>query len=143
MPGPGAVEAIVRLRRLTLLPVVVLLAGPGDETTLDRALALGARGYLTPDLTRHELAAVAGHAVAGVVTQRDHEPRPAARAALTRREVEVLEGMSQGRSNAQIALDLFLAEDTVKSHARRLFRKLEAADRAQAVAIGLRRGLIR
>src|SRR5450756_916096 len=61
---------------------------------------------------------------------------------LTQRELEVLAGMSQGRSNAQIGADLFLSEDTVKTHARRLFRKLEAADRAQAVAIGLRRGLI-
>jgi DNA-binding NarL/FixJ family response regulator len=61
---------------------------------------------------------------------------------LTQRELEVLSGMSQGRSNAQIGADLFLSEDTVKTHARRLFRKLEAADRAQAVAIGLRRGMI-
>ena len=59
------------------------------------------------------------------------------------REVQVLVGMSNGRSNAQIGVDLFLSEDTVKTHARRLFRKLGANDRAQAVAIGLRRGLIR
>jgi DNA-binding NarL/FixJ family response regulator len=51
--------------------------------------------------------------------------------------------MSNGRSNAQIGQELFLSEDTIKTHARRLFRKLGAADRAQAVAIGLRRGLIR
>jgi DNA-binding NarL/FixJ family response regulator len=62
---------------------------------------------------------------------------------LTKREVEVLVGMSNGRSNAQIGQELFLSEDTIKTHARRLFRKLGAADRAQAVAIGLRRGLIR
>ncbi|HWS57492.1 MAG TPA: LuxR C-terminal-related transcriptional regulator, partial [Actinotalea sp.] len=68
--------------------------------------------------------------------------RPAA-GELTRRELEVLAGMSHGRSNAQIGAELFLSEDTVKTHARRLFRKLGAADRAQAVAIGLRTGLIR
>ena len=45
-------------------------------------------------------------------------------------------------SNAQIGAELYLSEDTVKTHARRLFRKLGANDRAQAVAIGLRRGLI-
>ena len=50
--------------------------------------------------------------------------------------------MSHGRSNAQIGAELYLSEDTVKTHARRLFRKLGANDRAQAVAIGLRRGLI-
>jgi len=61
---------------------------------------------------------------------------------LTKRELEVLTGMSHGRSNAQIGADLYLSEDTVKTHARRLFRKVGASDRAQAVAIGLRRGLI-
>jgi DNA-binding NarL/FixJ family response regulator len=62
---------------------------------------------------------------------------------LTKREVQVLVGMSNGHSNAQIGQELFLSEDTVKTHARRLFRKLGAHDRAQAVAIGLRRGIIR
>ena len=62
---------------------------------------------------------------------------------LTKREVQVLVGMSNGRSNAEIGQELFLSEDTVKTHARRLFRKLGANDRAQAVAIGLRRGIIR
>lgn len=62
---------------------------------------------------------------------------------LTKREVDVLVGMSNGRSNAQIGQELYLSEDTIKTHARRLFRKLGAADRAQAVAIGLRQGLIR
>ena len=63
--------------------------------------------------------------------------------ALTERELQVLGGMSRGRSNAEIGRELFLSEDTVKTHARRLFRKLDAADRAQAVAIGFRRGLVR
>lgn len=145
LPGPGAVEAMSRLRGLGSAPVVVLLAGSGDEVMLDRTLALGARGYLAPDVERHELVAVAAHAVVSVVPQRTRasaEP-PDGAPGLTRREIEVLEGMSRGRSNAQIALDLFLAEDTVKTHARRLFRKLGASDRAQAVAIAMRRGLIR
>ena len=72
------------------------------------------------------------------VAARSAEPTPV----LTKREIEVLVGMSHGRSNAQIGQELFLSEDTVKTHARRLFRKLGASDRAQAVAIGLRRGII-
>ena len=59
---------------------------------------------------------------------------------LTEREMQVLTGMSRGRSNAEIGRELFLSEDTVKTHARRLFRKLGAADRAQAVAVGYRAG---
>ncbi|QZN85021.1 response regulator transcription factor [Cellulomonas sp. C5510] len=169
LPSPGPVEAIRRLRAVPSQSTVVMLAVPGDEIALDRAIALGARGYLAPDVGRAELAAVAAHILAspalpagvpdavpahGAVAS---APTPAvARAdlpvqagtsrdevSLTKREVEVLVGMSNGRSNAQIGQELFLSEDTIKTHARRLFRKLGAADRAQAVAIGLRRGLIR
>lgn len=176
LPGTGPIEALRRLRVLGVNPVVIMLAVPGDEITLDRAIALGARGYLAPDVDRSELAAVAAHSLsASVVPQQSgrpdrapgssvggpaggtpggaaagdplrngtgHGPVPGA-GELTKRELEVLSGMSHGRSNAQIGADLFLSEDTVKTHARRLFRKLGASDRAQAVAIGLRRGLIR
>ncbi|WP_024287020.1 LuxR C-terminal-related transcriptional regulator [Cellulomonas sp. KRMCY2] len=156
LPGSGPIEAIRRLRMTGSQPVVIMLAVPGDEITLDRAIALGARGYLAPDVERSELAAVAAHSLSattvphqpGPPNGRDGivvAPRPSGPGGvdLTRRELEVLTGMSNGRSNAQIGSDLFLSEDTVKTHARRLFRKLGAADRAQAVAIGLRQGLIR
>jgi DNA-binding NarL/FixJ family response regulator len=173
LPSPGPVEAIRRLRAVPSQSTVVMLAVPGDEIALDRAIALGARGYLAPDVGRAELAAVAAHILAspagpaggnGAVPQEALAVHGAAGSAptpvvtrtelpaqstggtevsLTKREVEVLVGMSNGRSNAQIGQELFLSEDTIKTHARRLFRKLGAADRAQAVAIGLRRGLIR
>jgi len=162
--GTGPVEAIRRLRLLNIGAVVVMLAQPGDEITLDRAIILGARGFLAPDVGRAELAAVTAHVLATVlsalpsartvrssamaaVAQSGSGPRVAGEGGvlvmLTKRELEVLGGMSQGRSNAQIGSDLFLSEDTVKTHARRLFRKVGACDRAQAVAIGLRQGLIR
>jgi DNA-binding NarL/FixJ family response regulator len=67
---------------------------------------------------------------------------PGAGVNLTEREMQVLRGMSQGKSNGQIGRELYLSEDTVKTHARRLFRKLSAADRAQAVAQGFRCGLV-
>lgn len=162
LPGTGPVEAIRRLRLLNIGAVVVMLARPGDEITLDRAIILGARGFLAPDVGRAELAAVTAHVLAtplsalpSVRTVRAvvvaapgvTGPRVSAEGTtlvmLTKRELEVLGGMSQGRSNAQIGSDLFLSEDTVKTHARRLFRKVGASDRAQAVAIGLRQGLIR
>jgi DNA-binding NarL/FixJ family response regulator len=51
--------------------------------------------------------------------------------------------MAGGKSNAQIGRDLYLSEDTIKTHARRLFRKMRVNDRAQAVASGFRAGLVR
>ncbi|MET0788286.1 MAG: response regulator transcription factor [Cellulomonas sp.] len=185
LAAPGAIEAIRRLRAVAPAAAIVLLALPDDTVALDRALALGARGFLAPDVGRAELSAVAAHVLASPVLPASAAPRTApvdvpsqggfrgdartpsegvpvvasadANAApvgvpttgaipgvpLTKREIEVLTGMSHGRSNAQIGAELYLSEDTVKTHARRLFRKLGANDRAQAVAIGLRRGLIR
>jgi DNA-binding NarL/FixJ family response regulator len=64
------------------------------------------------------------------------------RVALTERELQVLRGMADGKSNAEIGRELFVSEDTVKTHARRLFRKLGARDRAHAVAAGFRAGLV-
>lgn len=63
-------------------------------------------------------------------------------AGLTERELQVLLGMAEGKSNAEIGRELFVSEDTVKTHARRLFRKLGARDRAHAVAAGFRAGLV-
>ena len=62
------------------------------------------------------------------------------RPSLTERELQVLRGMADGKSNAEIGRELFVSEDTVKTHARRLFRKLGARDRAHAVASGFRAG---
>jgi DNA-binding NarL/FixJ family response regulator len=71
-------------------------------------------------------------------------PEPAAprRPSLTERELQVLRGMSEGKSNAEIGRELYVSEDTVKTHARRLFRKLGARDRAHAVASAFRAGLV-
>ncbi|MGH3678856.1 MAG: response regulator transcription factor, partial [Natronosporangium sp.] len=81
-----------------------------------------------------------------VPSQRADLPGPggaAWRASLTERELQVLRGMAEGKSNAEIGRDLYVSEDTVKTHARRLFRKLRARDRAHAVAVGFRAGALR
>lgn len=80
-----------------------------------------------------------------VPLQRDATPNQGIvrrRLALTERELQVLHGMADGKSNAEIGRDLYVSEDTVKTHARRLFRKLGARDRAHAVAAGFRAGLV-
>jgi DNA-binding NarL/FixJ family response regulator len=79
-----------------------------------------------------------------VPAQRVDAPRHAEvrHATLTERELQVLQGMAEGKSNAEIGRDLYVSEDTVKTHARRLFRKLKARDRAHAVAVGFRAGTL-
>lgn len=67
---------------------------------------------------------------------------PAPRPQLTDRELAVLQRIATGHTNGEIGRQLYITEDTVKTHARRLFRKLGARDRAHAVAIAIRRGII-
>lgn len=158
LPTPGPIETLRQLRLVSQRTVVVVLAEKGDEVALDRAITLGARGYLTPEASSSDLAAIAAHIFAAPLVPNPVVPvasspgarftasgvvgEPAREVELTKREHEVLVGMSNGRSNSQIGQDLFLSEDTIKTHAQRLFRKLGARDRAQAVAIGIRSGLI-
>ncbi len=146
MPGIGGIEAARRLIAANPGATVIMMTMADDVDGVARAVGAGARGYLLKDASRQEVAAVVGQALA------DHAapaaPRPRAERtgpmpSLTEREMQVLTGMSRGRSNSEIGRELYLSEDTVKTHARRLFRKLESADRAQAVAIGFRWGLVR
>ena len=148
MPGLGGLEATRRLVAGHPGANVVMLTAQEDRDHVAAAVTAGARGYLVKDVSREELCA----AVAGALAGRDLvepslrralvERREDKGAQLTERELQVLTGMSQGKSNAQIGRELFLSEDTVKTHARRLFRKMGVTDRAQAVASGFRRGLV-
>ena len=148
MPGIGGVEATRRLTRAYPDANVVVLTVAADRDAVAVAVAAGARGFLSKDVTREELSAAVAHAVAevelaaGAVRPAATEPSPAV-PVLTEREMQVLQGMSQGKSNSAIGRDLYLSEDTVKTQARRLFRKLGVNDRAQAVALGFRWGLVR
>ena len=123
---------------------------PG-RTAADRAAsALDARnggpGFTVPRVPVPEVEPVMAYANGGastLVPQQRIDLAPTVRAPnLTERELQVLRGMADGKSNAEIGRDLFVSEDTVKTHARRLFRKLGARDRAHAVASGFRTGLV-
>ncbi len=158
MPGMDGLETCRRLVALHPEAGVVVTTMAEDPEGVARAVAAGAMGYVAKDASREELAAVLSLALpegrvgaAAVVRPTDGVPRetpaepvePAGPAvALTERERQVLDGMARGRSNAQIGAELFLSEDTIKTHARRLFRKLAAHDRAHAVAEGFRHGLL-
>ncbi|MEH1012227.1 LuxR C-terminal-related transcriptional regulator [Micromonospora sp. CPCC 206060] len=83
-----------------------------------------------------------GGTAAGEPSHRGDDAASGRSVALTERELQVLLGMADGKSNAEIGRELFVSEDTVKTHARRLFRKLGARDRAHAVAAGFRAGLV-
>ncbi|OXM43067.1 response regulator transcription factor [Amycolatopsis alba] len=120
---------------------VIVFGAPGDAPTVATAIAGGARGYLRWDASRPEVVAPVASTLANVSVPAPRDPS-ASDVHLTQREMQVLYGMSQGKSNGEIGRELFLAEDTVKTHAKRMFVKLGVRDRAQAVAHGFRRGLM-
>ncbi len=136
----GLTVATQALRAHPALPVLVLGA-PDDAETVRQAVAIGARGYLRWDASRPELVAALAHTLASTAVPSPRAPNDPG-VQLTERELQVLRGMSQGKSNGQIGRELYLSEDTIKTHARRLFRKLGAKDRAEAVATGFRRGMM-
>lgn len=147
MPGLGGIESTRQLVERHPEATVIMLAGPEDGDGVTRAVTQGARGFVAKDAAREELSAAVLHVITEGRRQQSQSSAgsaPTTKAPdLTEREVQVLTGMSRGRSNAEIGRELFLSEDTVKTHARRLFRKLGAADRAQAVAVGYRAGIVR
>ena len=126
---------------------LIVLTTYDDDEDIQRSLRAGAKAYMLKDAPREELLACI-HAV--------HEGRtliPPAIAAklaehvgappLTARETEVLSLVADGKSNKLVADALFITEGTVKSHVNAMLRKLDAADRTQAVTIALKRGLLR
>ena len=146
MPVMGGVEAIEHI--IAEFPdarIIALTTWDGDGD-IHRALDAGARGYLLKDVVSHEVADAirsvhrGGRVLPPAVAQRLAEFTP--RIDLTDRELEVLTHMAQGESNKEIGVALGRTEATVKVHVLHILQKLDAADRTEAVTIGLKRGLI-
>ncbi len=151
MPVMDGVEATRRIRRDHPDVEVVVLTTHADDESIFAALRAGARGYLTKDagmveITRAVAAADAGQALLDPQVQAQAlqglstRDRPAP---LTDRETEVLALIADGLSNAEIATRLVVSEATVKTHINRIFAKIAARDRAQAVRWAYRHGVAR
>ncbi len=155
MPRGDGVTAMRALRARVPRSRVIVLTSFSDEQRLMPALEAGAHGYLLKDAEPSELAravraAHAGEAVIDpTVAQRLLStlagPRPAAAGgkSLTPREREVLEWIAVGASNKRIALELGIAQKTVKTHVGHVLAKLGVSDRTQAALLAVRHGLAR
>jgi DNA-binding NarL/FixJ family response regulator len=159
MPELDGVDATREIRSALPGTQVLVLTTYADDESLFPALQAGARGYLTKDAGAEEIAE-AIRAVAAGRTHLDPDVQqrivaalvdPAARPApaeqqlpddLTPREVEVLQLIADGLSNAEIAERLVVSGATVKTHVNRIFSKTGARDRAQAVRYAYTRGLV-
>ena len=146
MPEMDGVAAIVAIRAEWPGARIVMLTTFRGDTQALRALQAGASGYLLKSTIRTELLEAIRAVHAG---QRRIPSEVAAELAahvaedlLSTRELEVLKRVASGNSNRLIAAQLFVSEDTVKSHMKSILSKLSANDRTHAVTIALSRGII-
>ncbi|MEO7587234.1 MAG: response regulator transcription factor, partial [Arachnia sp.] len=148
--GVGGAEVTARLRAVTNPPQVLVLTTYETEADVLRALDAGAKGYLLKDAPPEELfAAIRATArgetslspsVAAILVRRASKSTASA---ITQREVEVLEFLSQGLANKEMARMLLVSEATVKSHLAHIYGKLGVDTRAGAVAAAIERRIIR
>jgi DNA-binding NarL/FixJ family response regulator len=146
MPEMSGIDAISAIRGEFPEARIIILTTHAGDVQVSRALKAGARGYLLKGSLRNELLETIRAVHAG---QRRVSSEVAAEIAehstddaLTPREVDVLRLVAKGNANKEIAAQLSLSEETVKSHIRNILAKLEANDRTHAVAIGVKRGII-
>lgn len=153
MPEMGGIETVEALQAVSDTRIVMLTISKHDED-LFGAIAAGAEGYLLknsePEELRRAILQVAeGKSVLSPeVTGRVLKAVSNARGVpsefgLSKREMEVLDCLAQGKTSIQIASDLFITENTVKTHVRHILEKLEASNRAEAVSRAIQMGIIR
>jgi DNA-binding NarL/FixJ family response regulator len=154
MPGIPGLAAIPSLRQASPRSAILVFTMHKNAAYVYEAMRAGARGYVLKSARKEELveAIRAVHAGGGFLQPEVAGPilrRIAAdarveegRSDLTLREIQVLEAVADGKSNKEIGTAFSISEETVKTHLRKLFDKLGASDRAQAVAIALRSHLI-
>ena len=153
LPGLDGFGIAAAVERDGLATRVLILSAFGDEELVYRAIEAGAVGYLTKDAGADELARAILHAsrggtvlgpeLASAVASQIRERARTDIPVLTDREQEVLALLCEGLSAPQIAERLFLGTATVKTHLAHLYGKLGVSDRAAAVAVALRRGMLR
>ena len=146
LPDKSGIDAMIAVRKEFPEARVIMLTTFEGDVEVQRALEAGARGYMLKSMPPKDLVEVIRQVHAG---KKRIPPQLAAQLAehmsdedLTAREIEVLSQIAGGNRNRDIAEKLFITEETVKVHIKHIMEKLGASDRTQAVAIGVRRGII-
>lgn len=142
MPGMDGLAGLARARELNPTGRVAILSGAAPRRVAEDALAEGAAGFLPKSISAkslihaiHLMAAGEQYAPVRFITERPPQSAGPLASRLTQRELQVLEGLSKGLSNKEIARTLDLQEVTIKLHVKTLCRKLAARNRTQAAMI--------
>jgi DNA-binding NarL/FixJ family response regulator len=146
LPDMSGIDSMIAIRSEFAEARIVMLTTFEGDVDIQRSLQAGARGYILKSMPPKEMVDVIRQVHQG---KKRIPPEIAAKLAehlsdegLTAREVDVLRHIGGGNRNRDIAERLFISEETVKVHIKHIMEKLGAADRTQAVAIAVRRGII-
>jgi DNA-binding NarL/FixJ family response regulator len=155
MPGMDGIEATRRIREASPDTRVILITIDESRGAISDAIQAGVSGYLLKDASPEALVDAARNAVEGnavihpqltkTFIEEVHlaESEGTKAMPLSKREREILQKVADGATTRQVATDLGISPHTVKTHLERIFEKLGANDRAQAVAIAIRTGIVR
>jgi DNA-binding NarL/FixJ family response regulator len=146
LPDMSGIDAMIAIRSEFPEARIIILTTFAGDVEIQRALEAGARAYVLKSMPPKELVEVVRQVHAGKkripAEIAAHLAEHYSDESLTGREVEVLQQIAGGNRNRDIAEKLFITEETVKVHIKHIMDKLGATDRTQAVAIGVRRGII-
>lgn len=148
MPGMNGLDGLKTALGLAGGQKVALISGEATKQVAEAALEAGAAGFVPKSLPAKSLVNAVKfmsmgeqYAPLDFMTAEDDAAQNPLADKLTGRELQVLEGLTQGKSNKEIARDLDITEPTVKLHMKTLYRKLDAANRTQAALIAREAGL--
>jgi DNA-binding NarL/FixJ family response regulator len=153
MPGMGGIEATKAIRQASPDTRVILFTVDESRASISEAIQAGVSGYLLKDASAEELVNAARLALEGkavihpqltraFIEEVQFAEKRAEAPPLSKRETEILQKVAYGATTKEVAHDLGISPHTVKTHLERIFEKLGANDRAQAVAIAIRSGLV-
>ena len=146
LPDMSGIDSMIAIRSEFPAARIIILTTFAGDVEIQRALEAGARAYMLKSMPPKELVEVIRQVHAGKkripAEIAAHLAEHYSDESLTVREIEVLGQIASGNRNRGIAEKLFITEETVKVHIKHIMEKLGASDRTQAVAIGVRRGII-
>ena len=153
MPGISGIEATKQIRKANPGTKVILITIDESRGAISEAIQAGVSGYLLKDASADALLDAAKQAVEGravihpqltktFIEEVQHADEAPTTTPLSKREREILQMVANGSTTKEVARDLGISPHTVKTHLERIFEKLGANDRAQAVAIAIRTGLV-
>ena len=148
MPGMNGLEGIAVANKISGVHRVALMSGEASREIAEQALEMGAIGFIPKTLPAKSLvnaikfmAMGEKYAPLDFMTAEQDEVRHPILDKLTNRERQVLHGLTEGKSNKEIARDLELSEPTIKLHVKTLYRKLEVGNRTQAALVARDAGI--